>query len=173
MDSNPHAMDSNLDSRKLARTTWIGIPIKWIRISIKEKEKAKFLWNLDSSCEIIKEFWKISERGRSAFEFPSQRFKSQDLELWRTLEDLNPRKKDSNPIYKMKLKAKGFKSSSYGFESLLGTQFKFCKGDSNLRNMDLNPSFCKSIKCLIRTAIYFKIQKISLSQWLVNALNGH
>ena len=42
---------------------------------------------------------------------------------------------DSNLLFKMMLKVegqtKGFKSSSYGFESLLGAKFKFYKGDSN------------------------------------------
>ena len=51
------------------------------------------------------------------------------------MKDSNPRKMDSNLIYNKKLKAEdqaeGFESSSYGFESLLGAQFKFCKGDSN------------------------------------------
>ena len=43
------------------------------------------------------------------------------------MKDLNPRKMDSNPIYKMKMKIEEFKSSSYGFESSLAHNSNFAK----------------------------------------------
>ena len=92
------------------------------------------------------------------------------------MKDSNPRKMDSNPSYRMKLKtedhAKEFDSLSYGFESSLGAQFKFCKGDSNPRVTNSNPPFCKCIKYLIRTAAHFKFQNNSPLQRVINAPNG-
>ena len=56
---------------------------------------------------------------------------------------------DSNPIYKMKLKAEDraeiFESSNYGFESPFGAQFKFCKGDSNPKVTDSNPPYVDAL----------------------------
>ena len=56
------------------------------------------------------------------------------------MKDRNPRKKDSNLIYKMKLmiedQVKGFEFSSYGFKSSFGVKFIFFKEDLNLRIMD-------------------------------------
>ena len=52
---------------------------------------------------------------------------------------------------KMKLKAegqtKGFESYNYRFQSFLGKKFKFYIGDLNPLHSDLNPPFCRSIKC--------------------------
>ena len=49
--------------------------------------------------------------------------------------DSNPLKKDLNLISRMKLKVEdqteGFESSSYGFKSLVGDEFKYCTRDSN------------------------------------------
>ena len=47
------------------------------------------------------------------------------------MKDLNPHKKDSNPIYKIKLlfedQAQGFKSLSFGFESPFDDELKLHK----------------------------------------------
>ena len=87
------------------------------------------------------------------------------------MKDSNSRKMDSNPIYRMKLKvedqAEGFKSLSYGLESLLALNSNFAKEirilikwiripipislpedqDSNPKGMDPNLDSRKSQEC--------------------------
>ena len=79
--------------------------------------------------------------------------------IWKCEENM----KDSNLIYKMKLKVEGFKSLSYGFESLLSAQFKFLQRRFESSSYGFKSPFYRSIKCLIGVAIYSKFQKHSLS----------
>ena len=55
-------------------------------------------------------------------------------------------------LHKLKQKAESqterFESSSYRFESLFGVKFKYCKGDLNHLNSNLNHLLCRSIYCL-------------------------
>ena len=105
------------------------------------------------------------KRVKTGFESPTQRFESLDLDLWRTSQsDLNLQVMDSNLLFKMKLKVegqtKGFKSLSYGFESLLGLKFKFYKGDSNLLHNNLNPwiwSYEEQVKAIRIFELWIRI----------------
>ena len=89
----------------------------------------------------MKNFEEQMKENKVGFESSTQRFELRNMEMWKTHE----RFKSSQDGFKSHLqnevedRAEGFKSSSYGFESLFGAQFTFCKRDSNSRVTNSNP----------------------------------
>ena len=90
IDLNPFVQDFNLDSRKFART-----------VGFEEKEETKAI---DSNPR------KKDSISLKNFQIQVKKEKklNSNLGIWRYeehMKDLNPYKKDSNPIYRMKLLA--------------------------------------------------------------------
>ena len=115
MDLNLHPSNSNPRWRKM--WNWrpqIRIPKVWIRISHEEQVKRLKLDSNHLQSDSNPWVWNYKEQLRAIRIF--------ELRIW-------------IPSPKIRLKdegqTEGFESLSYGFESLLGTIFKFYKGDSN------------------------------------------
>ena len=160
-DSNRCSMDSNLDFEKGLNgcsMKVIRIPIQWIRIQISVRGT---LMNWFES--LVKKKIKLKATDSNHTDNDSN-------PSWRTSKEIEARIWITYTVIRipesevMKNKARRFESSSYGFESLhklklkaegqtkrfeslIGVKFKYCKGNSNHSNIDLNLSFCRSIYC--------------------------
>ena len=75
-------------------------------------------------------------------ESPLQGFESKIWRIKEHMKNLNPRKKDSNPIYRMKLLVE---DQAHRFESPIGNEFKYCIRDSNPWVLNSNSPCCSAL----------------------------
>ena len=157
-DSNPSSMDSNLNSSKRHLDGLIRITIQVIQIPSEKEVKLRAT---DSNHLYSDSNHLYSD---------SNHLYSNSNPSWRTSQEIETRiqitytaiwipksrlikykTRRFESLHKLKQKAESrterFEFSSYRFESLLGTKFKYCKGDSNHLNNDSNHLLCRSIYC--------------------------
>ena len=130
---------------------WFKSPSKRFESLVKKEVKLR---DTDSNHlhNDLNPSWKISEEIEAQIWIP---YTSIRIPESRVMKNKSRRFESSScgfeSFFKLKLNAKGqterFECSSYRFESLLGTKFKFYKGDSNPLHNDSNLPFYRSIKC--------------------------
>ena len=155
-DSNPSSTDSNPNSSKGYFDELIRITIQVIRIT-SEKEVKLRATNLNDPSSDSNPSWRTNEEIEAL--------------IWITYteQDKAIRIFELRIQIPSQMKQKA-KSQTKWFESLNGAKFKYCKGDSNHPNSDLNHSLCRSINCSTCTLQQLDFSFEFLSQRLVEAL---
>ena len=146
-DSNPSSTDSNPNSIKGYFDELIRITIQVIWIPREEEVKLRAIDSNHPSSD-SNPSWRTNEEIKAWIRITYTAIRISHKEQDKVIQIFELQIRISSQMkQKAESRIERFESSSYWFESLNGAKFKYCKGDSNHLNSDLNQLLCRSINC--------------------------